>query len=81
MIRARTEPELKETVEKIFKELGITTTEAINIFYHQVKLQNGMPFEVKLPNKTTEKTFNRTDKGKNIVKCKDSQDLFRKLDS
>ena len=53
MIRARTEPNLKDRVEKIFRSLGLTQTEAINIFYKQVALHNGLPFEVKIPNKET----------------------------
>ena len=53
MIRARTEPSLKDRVEKIFRSLGLTQTEAINIFYRQVALHNGLPFEVKIPNKET----------------------------
>ena len=32
LIRARTEASLKTEVERIFKELGLTTTEAINLF-------------------------------------------------
>jgi DNA-damage-inducible protein J len=48
MIRARTEPELKADVEGIFKELGLSATEAINLFYRQVRLKNGLPFEVRM---------------------------------
>ena len=57
MIRARIEPELKHEVEKILSELGLNPTTAINIFYHQVKLQKGLPFDVSIPNKTTIQTF------------------------
>ncbi len=53
MIRARTEPELKEQVEEIFQSLGLNQTEAINMFYHQVVLNRGLPFDIKLPNKET----------------------------
>ena len=53
MIRARTEVELKEEVEGIFSQLGLTQTEAINIFYRQVALNKGLPFSVKLPNEET----------------------------
>jgi len=56
MIRARVEPELKEEVEKIFRELGLTTTEAITLFYHQVKTRKGIPFEIAIPNETTLET-------------------------
>ena len=46
-INMRIDPELKEKVEKLFRELGLSTTDAINIFLHQALLQGGLPFEVK----------------------------------
>ena len=79
MIRARTEPELKEEVNTIFKTLGLNETQAINLFYHHVKMSRGLPFEVRIPNKTTVRTFNKTDAGKDLVECKDADDMFRKL--
>ncbi|MBF0554902.1 MAG: type II toxin-antitoxin system RelB/DinJ family antitoxin [Nitrospirae bacterium] len=79
MIRARTEQGLKTEVETIFHELGISATEAINLFYKQVKLHNGLPFRVKIPNKVTLQTFKNTDAGKDLVKCKDADDFFNKL--
>lgn len=79
MIRARIEPHLKEEVEGIFEELGLSITEAITIFYKQVKLNKGLPFEVRIPNKTTLKTFRDTDAGRNVVRTKDARDMFDKL--
>lgn len=79
MIRARIESELKEEVEKIFSELGVSITEAITIFYKQVQLNQGFPFEVRIPNKTTQKTFEDTDAGRNLVKVKDAADVYNKL--
>jgi DNA-damage-inducible protein J len=79
MIRARIEPELKAEVESIFSALGLTTTDALTIFYKQVKLNRGLPFEVRLPNKTTLRTFRDTDSGRNIVRTKNDRDLFEKL--
>jgi DNA-damage-inducible protein J len=48
MIRARTETELKSEVEGIFKKLGLSATEAINLFYRQVRLKQGLPFDVRM---------------------------------
>jgi DNA-damage-inducible protein J len=79
IIRARIEPRLKSETEDILRQLGLSTTEAITLFYHQVRLNRGLPFEVRLPNKTTRKTFADTDAGKNLVRAKDAADLFRKL--
>jgi DNA-damage-inducible protein J len=73
------EPELKAEVENLFRRLGLTTTEAINIFYNQVQLRKGLPFNVVLPNKTTEKTFKDTDAGENLIRCENIDDMFDKL--
>jgi DNA-damage-inducible protein J len=79
LINARTEPDLKEEVEGILKKLGLSTTEAINIFFHQVKMRKGLPFPVEIPNEETLKTFRDSEAGKGLVECKDADDMFRKL--
>jgi len=79
MIRARIEPHLKAEAESIFQELGLSITEAITLFYKQVQLNRGLPFEVRLPNETTLKTFQDTDAGRNVVRCKDTREMFKKL--
>lgn len=48
MIRARIEPEIKEQAEAIFREIGLNASEAIGLFYHQVKLRQGLPFDVNI---------------------------------
>ncbi len=78
-IRARVEPELKDKAENVFRKLGLTTTQAITLFYKQVELRNGLPFEVAIPNKTTYRTFTNTDAGRGLIVCEDADDMFRKL--
>ena len=46
---ARIEPEVKEQAENILAALGIPASNAINMFYKQIILQRGLPFEVKMP--------------------------------
>ena len=46
---AQIEPELKVQAENILAALGIPASNAITMFYKQIILQNGLPFEVKLP--------------------------------
>lgn len=45
----RIEPELKEQAETILNALGIPASNAITMFYKQIILHNGLPFEVKIP--------------------------------
>ena len=46
---ARIEPDVKEQAESILAALGIPASNAINMFYKQIILQRGLPFEVKMP--------------------------------
>ena len=78
-VRARIEPNLKLDVENLFKKLGLSTTEAINLFYQQVRLRKGLPFNVVIPNETTEKVFTDTDAKRNLIRCDNADDLFEKL--
>jgi len=48
-LHIRVESAVKAGVENTLKTLGLSTTEAINIFLHQVILTGGLPFEVKNP--------------------------------
>ncbi len=57
-IRARTDARLKQRVEDIFAKLGLNTTDAINLFFHQVELQGGLPFSVRIPNAETIQALN-----------------------
>lgn len=45
---ARIEPEVKEQAESILSALGIPASNAINMFYKQIILQRGLPFDVKI---------------------------------
>ncbi len=68
MIRARVEPALKEKAEEVLDALGMTPTAAITLFYKQVALQNGLPFDVRMPNATTRKAMRDARSGKNLSK-------------
>lgn len=46
---ARIEPDVKEQAENILSTLGIPASNAINMFYKQIILNRGLPFDVKIP--------------------------------
>ena len=78
-VHTRIKPDLKNKAERVFRDLGLSTTQAINLFYKQVELRNGLPFEVVIPNDITRRTFSNTDTGKDLIVCEDADDMFRKL--
>lgn len=79
MIRARTEPGLKHEAERILHLLGLSPSEAINLFFQQVRLRQGLPFEVKLPNKVTLKAIEDVETGRRLTKSKNAKAIFKKL--
>lgn len=44
----RIEPTLKEQAEEIFEAIGLPPSSAITMFYKQVVMQQGLPFEAKI---------------------------------
>jgi DNA-damage-inducible protein J len=60
-------------------ELGLNHSTAINIYYHQILTRKGIPFEVKIPNKTTLRAMEDLEKGKNVKKFDRAEELFEDL--
>ncbi len=75
-IRARTDSELKSEVEAIFDELGLTASEAINIFYKQVKLLHGLPFPVRIPSQKTLQAMRDAEQDRNLERFDSSDAMF-----
>ena len=50
-VNVRMDKDLKQNAEHILSQIGLTSTEAIKLFYKQVELNGGLPFEIKLPEK------------------------------
>ncbi len=78
-VHARIEPKLKKQAEGILHRLGLNQTQAITLFYKQVELHDGLPFNIVIPNKITLLTLQNTDAGRNLVVCEDVNDMFKKL--
>ncbi len=83
VLHVRVEPRVKKQAEKTLNDLGLSITEAINVFLNQVILNDGIPFEIKKPrfNKETEQVIDDVKNGKNLSKTFDSVDeMFEELD-
>jgi DNA-damage-inducible protein J len=52
-IRARINPELKKKAEDVLKDIGLSPSEALRLFYKQIELQQGLPLSLKRPNEET----------------------------
>ena len=81
MITARVDPELKRETEKILKSLGLTTTQAITLFFNQINLRKGLPFAVAIPNSETAQAIEDALAGVNLHTAESVDALFQDLES
>jgi DNA-damage-inducible protein J len=79
VISARIDPELKHDAEEVFKELGLTASQAITLFYRQVELERGLPFLVRLPNDVTMEALEQARTREGLENFNTLDDLFQDL--
>ncbi|MCH9808458.1 MAG: type II toxin-antitoxin system RelB/DinJ family antitoxin [Alphaproteobacteria bacterium] len=63
-INARVDSALKGKAEKVLRQVGVTTTDAVTMLLHQIVLQKGLPFDVRVPTKETRKAIAEARGGK-----------------
>jgi DNA-damage-inducible protein J len=78
--RARMDAQLKMEAEGILAECGLNATQGINLFYRQVVLRHGLPFDVKVPNMESRQAMREIATGEGLVRFGSAEDLFRDLD-
>ena len=78
-VRTRIEPGLKREVEGILSELGLTVSETVHLLYRQIKLQRGLPFDVRIPNALTARTLNASKAGKSVKQFGSKKELYADL--
>lgn len=60
------DPTVKHEAQAIFAQLGLTLGEAVNLFLNQVRLNKGLPFELKIPNAMTQHVLKEAQEGVNM---------------
>jgi DNA-damage-inducible protein J len=78
-VQSRVSPELKRDAEKVFKAMGLKTSDAIRLFLQQTVNIGGLPFRptASQPNTETATAMKDTQDGQNLSSY-DSFDHMRK---
>ena len=79
MITARVDPKLKRATEKVLKELGLTTSQAITLYFNQISLRKGLPFAIAMPNTETAKAIESALAAIDLHEAESVDALFTKL--
>ena len=78
-IRARVDAKLKAKAEGVLEKLGLSAGDAIRLFYRQVALQKGLPFDVKLPNATTRRAMKDVEEGRGLTRYESFDEFTRAM--
>ena len=79
MIRARIDPDLKVRAEAILQAVGLNASDAIRLFYSQITLHQGLPFDVRIPNAETREAIRDARAGKNVTTHASAAEMFEKM--
>ncbi len=78
-VSVRIEPSLKRDAENILRDLGLPASQAVTLFYRQLVLHEGLPFEVKLPVEVTRKALEDAVNGRDLASFSNMDELFEDL--
>lgn len=80
-VRARMEPSIKKKAETVLSQLGMSPSEAINVFYRRIVSDKGIPFSLHVPNAETRKAIENIRLGKNLKTFKTHEEFSAYLRS
>jgi DNA-damage-inducible protein J len=78
-IRVRVNHKTKNQAEHVLHRMGMTMSQAVNIYLNQIIIYKSIPFNIEVPNKETIKIIKEARAKKGLIKSKDLKSLFEEL--
>jgi DNA-damage-inducible protein J len=76
----KVDPIAWDSAKEIFREYNLTVTDAINIFLNKVRLEGGLPFEMKVPTQQLQNAIEETKRGE-VTKYDSIDEMMKDLKS
>lgn len=78
-VRSRVEPDIKLEATAVLDQCGLTLSDGIRLFLRQVIAERGLPFEIKIPNATTQTAMQEA-RMMGKARFSNAQEMFSELD-
>jgi DNA-damage-inducible protein J len=78
MVHVRVDEKVKATAARTLSAMGMSVSDAVRMLLVRVAAEKALPFEVKVPNRTTVKAMEAADRGKG-KRFKSAGPLFKDL--
>ena len=79
VVRARVDERLKKEATAILATMGLTVSDFVRIGLTKVVSEQGLPFEMRVPNRLTAETLARSERGEDIHRVENAEALFKDL--
>tara|TARA_R110001606_G_scaffold233942_1_gene381533 strand:- start:33004 stop:33264 length:261 start_codon:yes stop_codon:yes gene_type:complete len=63
VVRARIDPALKKEATSVLSDMGLSVSDAIRMMLTRIANEHALPFEVRVPNKDTQKAIAAKERG------------------
>jgi DNA-damage-inducible protein J len=76
IVSAHIDPEVKRAAEEVFADIGLSVSDAVELFYRQVERTNGLPFEARVPNEETRQALKEAEHRTGLTSHDSVQGMF-----
>lgn len=78
-VRARIDETLKKEAADVLAGMGLTVSDVVRIALTKIAKEKALPFEMRIPNSRTAETLAKSERGEDVHRAKDAEDLFKQL--
>ncbi len=79
VVRARVDERLKRQAGAILATMGLTVSDFVRIGLAKVVSERGLPFEMRVPNRLTIATLEKSERGEELHYFDNAEEMFRDL--
>ena len=78
-VRARVDEAVKNEAAEVLAAMGLTVSDVVRIALTKIAKEKALPFDMRVPNALTAETLAKSERGEDVHRAKDADDLFQQL--
>lgn len=78
-VRARVDEAVKNEAAEVLADMGLTVSDVVRIALTKIAKEKALPFDMRVPNALTAETLAKSERGEDVHRAKDADDLFQQL--
>lgn len=79
VVRARINENVKNQASEVLDQLGLSVSDVIRITLTKVANEKRLPFDMSVPNAATAEALAKSERGEDVYRADDAEDMFEQL--